>query len=543
MNTQSTLWQKLSLHQKTLSNTHMREQFTINSQRFNQMHEKLNGMLFDYSKNRINETTLDLLCQLANTMQLKQHMEAMQQGNKINTSEDRAVLHTALRLPSSANPIIVDEENILTKIHHELDRTLAFAESIINGTHLGATGKRITDWVHIGIGGSDIGPQLAVQALSPYHKKVRIHFVNNSDDANIAQVLAPLNPENTAFSIASKSFSTPETLLNAHAARAWFKEHNLPEAGIARHFVAISSDVVAAQNFGIPANHVFAMFDWVGGRYSVWSPIGLPVMIAIGERKFREFLNGAHAMDHHFFNTEFRHNIPVLMALLHIWYTNFYDSDGLAIAPYSHNLRRLPSWLNQLDMESCGKSRTIDGQTINYTTGGIVFGEEGVNCQHAFFQLLHQGTRLIPCDFIVPMNTPYKIGRQHRFSVANAFAQSEALMQGKTKEEAYAELASLSESQRNQLAPHKEFPGNRPSNSILIDELTPFNLGMLMAMYEHKVFTQGVLWNINPFDQWGVEYGKVLAKTIEPELSSTHELKHNSSTNGLIHFYRTHHSR
>ncbi|WP_373779278.1 glucose-6-phosphate isomerase, partial [Neisseria dentiae] len=472
--TQSAAWQNLQAHQINTANMRMRELFEADPQRFDNMHETLHGLLFDYSKNRISEETLQLLCELAETAGLKQQAEAMRRGDKINISEKRAVLHTALRLPADAAPVLVDGENVIPAVHRELDRALAFAESLINGVHTGATGKRITDFVHIGIGGSDLGPQLAVQALQPFHKNVRVHFVSNSDDANIAQVLAPLNAETTVFCVASKSFGTPETLLNAHAARAWFRDSGLREADIARHFAAISSDVAAARNFGIAPDNVFAMFDWVGGRYSVWSAIGLPVMVAVGGTHFRKFLSGAHAMDDHFFNTPLRRNIPVLLALIGIWYGNFCGAHGQAVVPYSHNLRRLPGYLQQLDMESNGKRRTLHGDTVECHTGGIVFGEEGVNCQHAFFQLLHQGTRLIPADFIVPMRTPYKIGRQHRFTVANAFAQTEALMRGKTLEEARAELAALPEAEREELAPQKEFPGNQPSNSILIEELNPF---------------------------------------------------------------------
>ncbi|OSI10180.1 glucose-6-phosphate isomerase [Neisseria zoodegmatis] len=532
------IWQDLQAHQINTSSLNMRDQFQADPARFDKMHETLHGLLLDYSKNRISEETLDLLCRLADASGVKQQAEAMRRGDKINLSENRAVLHTALRLPVGSPAVYVDGESVLSDIHRELERALTFADSLLNGSHTGATGKRITDFVHIGIGGSDLGPQLAVQALQPYLQNIRVHFVSNSDDANIAQVLAPLNPETTVFCVASKSFGTPETLLNAQAARNWFCDRGLNEADIARHFTAISSNVEAARDFGITPEHVFAMFDFVGGRYSVWSAIGLPVMVAIGSARFRELLNGAHAMDEHFFHTDFRHNMPVLLALLGVWYGNFCNACGHAVVPYSHNLRRLPAYLKQLDMESNGKRRTLQGETVSWHTGGIVFGEEGVNGQHAFFQLLHQGTRLIPTDFIVPMRTPYNIGRQHRFTVANAFAQAEALMLGKTLDEARAELAGLPEAEREALAPHKEFPGNRPSNSILIDELNPFNLGMLLALYEHKIFVQGVIWNINPFDQWGVEYGKVLAKNIEPELEQTTELHHDASTNGLIGFYR-----
>ncbi|MCP1660327.1 glucose-6-phosphate isomerase [Neisseria perflava] len=538
MTTHSATWQALTEHFQATHTVHMREQFAADPQRFARMHETLHGLLFDYSKNRVNEETLHLLCNLAEAAGLPQQMAAMRRGDKINASEQRAVLHTALRLPDNAVPLSVDGEDIMPKLHRELDRALAFAESIISGTHTGTTGKRITDFVNIGIGGSDLGPQLCVQSLKAYRKHVRLHFVSNSDDADIARTLSGLNPETTLFCVASKSFGTPETLLNAYAARAWYKDAGLPEADISRHFCAISSNVNAAQNFGIAPEHVFAMFDWVGGRYSVWSAIGLPVMVAVGESRFRELLRGANTMDEHFFNTPMRHNIPVLMGLLHVWYNNFYNADGHTVVPYSHDMRRFPSWINQLDMESSGKSRTSDGQAVSCKTGGIVFGEEGVNCQHAYFQLLHQGTRLIPCDFIVPMTSPLKVGRQHRFTVANAFAQAEALMKGKTLAEVETELADLPAAERAALAPQKEFPGNRPSNSFLINKISPFTLGMLMAAYEHKVFVQGVIWGINPFDQWGVEYGKVLAKAIEPELFQDKALHHDSSTNGLIEFYR-----
>lgn len=448
-------WQALEQHRLDTQHLHLRDRFAAEPDRFGNMHETLDGLLFDYSKNRLGEDTLQLLCRLAEASPLAGQMHAMQNGEKINLSEHRAVLHTALRLPPDAAPVYVDGENILPKIHRELDRSLAFAESLNNGSHRGITDKPITDFVHIGIGGSDLGPRMCVEALKAYRQNIRVHFVSNSDDADISRTLAHLKPETTVFSIASKSFRTPETLLNAYAARAWYRDAGLPESGIYRHFCAISSDVAAARNFGIAPDNVFAMFDWVGGRYSVWSTIGLPVMVAVGTDRFRELLAGAHAMDTHFFQTPYRRNIPVLMALISIWYNNFQHADGQTAVPYSHNLRHLPSWLNQLDMESLGKNRTADGRPVPHTTGGIVFGEEGVNCQHAYFQLLHQGTRLIPCDFIVPMTTAYGINRQHRFTVANAFAQAEALMKGKTLEEARAELADLPEAERERLAPQK----------------------------------------------------------------------------------------
>lgn len=533
------IWQSLTDHHRLTKNNTMRSQFAEDPDRFGRMHEKLHGMLVDFSKNRITEETLTLLCKLAETAGLAEKTEAMRKGGIINTSEKRAVLHTALRLPSDADPVYVNKENVVPKLHRELDRALAFAEKVISGEYTGATGERITDLVHIGIGGSDLGPLMVAMALTPYHKGVRVHFVSNADDAAIAQVLPNLNPRSTLFSIASKSFGTPETLLNAHTARSWFLEQGMQESDIQRHFAAISTNMPAVEQFGISKDNTFAMFDWVGGRYSVWSAIGLPVMIAVGAENFQSFLAGAHAMDEHFFNTPYRHNIPVLLALLGIWYSNFYQAESHAVIPYSHFLRRLPAHLQQLDMESNGKHVSFNGKEIDYGTGPIIWGEEGVNCQHAFFQLIHQGTRLIPVDFIVPVTTPYNIGNHNRFLVANAFAQSEALMRGKTAEEAAQALSHLPEAERIELAAHNEFEGNRPSNTILLDRLDPFTLGMVLAMYEHKVFVQGAIWNINSFDQWGVEYGKVLAKTIQSELGGEGSPQHDSSTNNLIAYYRS----
>ncbi|MDO4249116.1 MAG: glucose-6-phosphate isomerase [Neisseria sp.] len=534
-------WQALEEHYRQTRAAEMRNQFAAEPDRFARMHETLHGMLLDFSKNRISEETLTLLCRLAEEAGLAEKTEAMRRGDIINTSEKRAVLHTALRLPADAAPVYVNGENVVPKLHRELDRALSFAEKVINGEYTGTGGERITDLVHIGIGGSDLGPLMVTLALTPYQKGVRVHFVSNADDAAIAQVLPGLNPRTTLFSIASKSFGTPETLLNAHAARDWFLAQGMTEADIKRHFVAISTNMPAVEQFGISAENTFAMFDWVGGRYSVWSAIGLPVMVAVGADNFRAFLAGAHAMDEHFFNAPYRRNIPVLLALLGIWYSNFYGAASHAVIPYSHFLRRLPAHLQQLDMESNGKHVTYAGTEADYQTGPIIWGEEGVNCQHAFFQLIHQGTRLIPVDFIAPVTTPYNIGSQHRFLVANAFAQAEALMRGKTVEEARAALPSdMPEAERDELALHNEFGGNRPSNTILLDKLDPFTLGMLLAMYEHKVFVQGAVWNINSFDQWGVEYGKVLAKTIQRELSGEGEPQHDSSTDGLIAYYRNH---
>ena len=530
-------WRELEQHCQDTRHILLRDRFACEPDRFDRMHERLDGMLFDYSKNRLGEDTLQLLCNLADAAGLGRRMHDLRTGAKVNGSEGRAALHTALRLPDGGDAVYAEGRDVLPEIRRELDRALDFARGLDDGSYKGATGRRITDFVHIGIGGSDLGPAMCVQALEPFRRQISVHFVSNADPACLDEALCRLNPETTVFCVASKSFKTPETLLNAQAVKAWYRDAGFSESETGCHFCAVSADTAAAAAFGIAPERVFAMYEWVGGRYSVWSPVGLPVMVAVGGACFRELLAGAHAMDRHFFSTPTRHNIPVLMALIAVWYNNFQHADGQTAVPYSHNLRLLPAWLSQLDMESLGKSRTSDGSLVACKTGGIVFGGEGVDCQHAYFQLLHQGTRLIPCDFIVPMNVRGREDERSRFVVANAFAQAEALMKGKTLDEARAELAGLPETGRERLAPHKEFPGNRPSNSILIDRLSPYNLGMLMAAYEHKTFVQGVIWNINPFDQWGVEYGKQLAKTIGGELQ--HGVSaHDSSTEGLMAFYR-----
>lgn len=530
-------WRVLEQHHQDTRHILLRDRFACEPDRFDRMHERLGGMLFDYSKNRLGEDTLQLLCNLAEAAGLGRKIYDLRTGAKVNGSENRAALHTALRLPDDVEMVCADGKNVLPEIRRELNRALDFARSLDDGSYQGITGKRITDFVHIGIGGSYLGPAMCVQALYPFRRHIGVHFAANADPACLDAVLCRLNPETTVFCVASKSFKTPETLLNAQAVKAWYGGAGFSEQEAAHHFCAVSADTAAAAAFGIAPERVFAMYDWVGGRYSVWSPVGLPVMVAVGGACFRELSAGAHVMDRHFFSTPPRHNIPVLMALIAVWYNNFQNADGQTAVPYSHNLRLLPAWLNQLDMESLGKSRTSDGSPAACKTGGIVFGGEGVDCQHAYFQLLHQGTRLIPCDFIVPMTAQGREDERGRFVVANAFAQAEALMKGKTSDEARAELAGLPETERERLAPHKEFPGNRPSNSILIDRLSPYNLGMLMAAYEHKTFVQGVIWNINPFDQWGVEYGKQLAKTIGGELQHGASA-HDSSTEGLMAFYR-----
>ena len=532
------IWAQLHQHQRATRHMHMKDLFAADADRFAKMHIQLNGLMLDYSKNRITDETLTLLIELANKADLGGWTKKMCCGEAINSSENRAVLHTALRQPPNAC-IMVDGNNIIPKLHFELKKAFAFSEKIYQQQHTGFTGKAITDVVNLGIGGSDLGPQMLTQALTPYHGKTRIHFVSNVDGWDLTEAVSELNPETTLFIIASKSFTTPETLLNAQAARNWFLQQGT-EADIARHFVAVSSNIEAAKVFGITAENIFTLFDWVGGRYSSWSTVGLALMCAIGEEHFRQFLAGGRAMDEHFINTPFAHNIPVILALIGIWYNTFYAAHSYAIIPYAHGLRRLPAHIQQLDMESNGKQTGRLGERLDFDTGPIIWGEEGVNCQHAFFQLLHQGSRLIPSDFIIPINTHYPVGNQHQTLVANAFAQTEALMKGKTREQVWDELSHLPGIERDKLAPQKFFPGNQPSNSILIDELTPFNMGQLLAMYEHKVFVQGVIWGINSFDQWGVEYGKVLAKQIEPELTNQCPINHDNSTNGLIEYFRQH---
>lgn len=538
---QTAIWAQLHQHQRCTRFMHMRDLFQQEPERFEHMHEQLNGLLLDYSKNRITEHTLALLIELAETADLSSWMTKMQTGEKINVSENRAVLHTALRNPADTQ-LYVDGRNIIPDIQYELKHALDFAEAVRTGEYTGVTGNRITDIVNIGIGGSNLGPQMVTLALAHFCKSdLNIHYAANVDSINLMQILQKINPASTIFIIASKSFTTPETLLNAETARQWFLQQGFIEADIARHFVAISSATDKAKTFGIASENIFSMFDWVGGRYSVWSTIGLSVMCAIGRQNFLDFLAGGRAMDEHFFTAPLRHNIPVLLGLIGLWYNTFYATTSHAIIPYDHGLRRLAAHLQQLDMESNGKQVGRYGEHLDFDTGPIIWGEEGVNCQHAFFQLLHQGPRLISSDFIVPINSFSICNKQHKVLVANALAQTEALMQGKTLAEVYAELNHLDNEQRDILAPQKTFPGNQPSNTLLLDEVNPFNLGMLLAMYEHKVFVQGVIWGINSFDQWGVEYGKILAKRIEPQLNNHEELTHDSSTNGLINYFRKHH--
>ncbi len=533
----SPVWAKLHQHQRATRHLHMRDLFAADPARFEHFSLELNGLFLDYSKNRITHRTLGLLTELAHAADLKTWMLRMQSGEKINISEGRAVLHVALRAPAGSH-FCCEGRDIVADIQQTLTRVEQFAEAVRSGQWLGAHGQPIRHVVNLGIGGSDLGPLLAYDALEPFaHGGPTIHFVSNVDGQHLGRVLKHLNPAETLFIIASKSFSTPETLLNAKAARAWLCTH-LGESAVAQHFVAVSTNQAAVTEFGILPENMFPFWDWVGGRYSLWSAIGLPVMLAVGGANFRQMLAGAHEMDQHFFSAKFERNMPVLLALIGVWYNTFYGAHTHAIMPYDQGLARLPAYLQQLDMESNGKRVGRLGELLDFDTGPVIWGEVGVNSQHAFFQLLHQGTRLVPCDFILPVNSHYPFDEHHRALVSNCFAQTEALMRGKTEAEVLQELQDCDEDSLDIILPQKLFPGNQPSNTLLIEHLTPRTLGMLLALYEHKVFVQGIIWGINSFDQWGVEYGKQLARRIEPELSSLAPLCHDSSTNGLISRYR-----
>ena len=533
------VWAQLHLHQRSTKHVEMRDLFEAESDRFLNFSIDLNGFLLDFSKNRITARSLNLLVELSKVAGLRDWIEAARLGEQINTSEHRSVMHFALRA-NIDDVYSVDGQNVVPVVQEELQRCFDFSEKIRQKTWCGFDGAPIRDIVNIGIGGSDLGPRLVAQALHPYAlSDIRVHFVSNLDGADLAQTLEGLDQATTLFIVSSKSFSTPETLDNASAAKTWFLQ-KAQRSDVAKHFVAVSSNAEAVKEFGIAPELMFRFWDWVGGRYSVWSAIGLSAMIAIGEKHFRAFLDGAREMDQHFFSAPHEKNIPVVMALLGIWYNTFYGAHTHAIMPYAHGLARLPAYLQQLDMESNGKRVGRFGEMLDFDTGPVVWGEVGVNSQHAFFQLLHQGTRLVPCDFILPLRSHYAIGKHHQQLVANCLAQTEALMRGKTDTEVLEELqaAGVTGELLDTLLPQKVFPGNQPSNTIVIDELSPRFLGMLLAAYEHKVFVQGVIWGINSFDQWGVEYGKQLAKRIAPELASTEIPRHDCSTNALIERYR-----
>ncbi len=534
-------WLALVDHYQSTHQVHMREQFNQDSQRFDRFSITLNTILFDYSKNRIDQTTIKLLSKLATACQLSEKIKAMFNGDRINTTEDRSVLHSALRYQGT-EPLIVDDVDVRAEVSNELERIKLLCDKVRNGGWLGATGKPITDVVNIGIGGSHLGPQMVTEALKPFAaKNLNMHFVANIDENQINDTLQNLEAASTLFIICSKTFTTQETMLNANTARDWFLSQISDDSQLSKHFVAVSTNLEAALSFGIEQQNVFAIWDWVGGRYSLWSAIGLSVMIAIGMENFKQLLCGAYEIDEHFKTAPFDQNIPVLMGLLGIWYNNFYQSEAMAVLPYCQHLHRFPAYLQQADMESNGKSVNLNGQPIDYSTGPVLFGELGNPSQHAFYQLLHQGTKLVPIDVLTSLSNINGGSKHQDALMSNILAQTEALMRGKTKQEVESELqsANLSPEQINKLSPHKMFPGNRPSNTFLFDQLDPKTLGSLIATYEHKIFVQGVIWNINSFDQWGVELGKQLASNILDELQDRDSVKsfHDCSTSGLMSHY------
>ena len=528
-------WQALASHYKEVSKLHLRELFKEDPERGERMAVEAVGLYFDYSKNRITDETLELLFRLAEEAGLRSRIDAMFRGDAINVTENRAVLHTALRAPRNAS-ILVDGKNVVPDVHAVLDKMAQFSDNVRNGDWTGHTGKRICNVVNIGIGGSDLGPVMAYEALRAYSdRSLKFRFVSNVDGTDFAEAVRDLDPAETLFIISSKTFTTLETMTNARTARAWsIAGLGDEEVSVAKHFVAVSTNAKEVTKFGIDTANMFGFWDWVGGRYSMESAIGLSTMIAIGPDNFRTMLDGFHQMDEHFRTTPFERNLPVLMGLLGIWYDNFFGSQTVAVLPYEQYLKRFPAYLQQLTMESNGKQVTLEGTEVTYQTAPVYWGEPGTNGQHSFYQLIHQGTKLIPCDFIAFDKSLNPLGRHHDILLANMFAQAEALAFGKTPEQVKAEGIP------DWLVPHRVFEGNRPSNTILADKLTPATLGKLVALYEHSVFTQGVIWNIDSFDQWGVELGKVLAQRIIPELESDTEpnLNHDSSTNHLIRRYR-----
>lgn len=510
-------------------------------ERFERYSISLDEMLVDFSKNRVNDEILDALRDLAKETSLHQAIESMFGGTHINQTEDRAVLHTALR-NRSGHSFFVDGQDVMPEVNEVLAQMKKFSDQVNQGKWLGYSGKPIKSLVNIGIGGSDLGPVMVTEALKPYQAaNLEIYFVSNVDGTHIAETLRKVDPETTLFFIASKTFTTQETMTNAHTARNWFLEHAKEESAVAKHFVALSTNLKGVEAFGIDPQNMFAFWDWVGGRYSLWSAIGLPIACAIGFSNFEKLLSGAHTMDEHFRHSQFNRNIPVLLALIGIWNTNFLGATSEVILPYDQYMHRFAAYFQQGNMESNGKYVSRSGEKVNYTTGPIIWGEPGTNGQHAFYQLIHQGTHLIPCDFIAPAISHNPIGDHHQKLLSNFFAQPEALMKGKSLSQVSEEMskAGKSEQEIDQIAPHRVFEGNRPTNSILIKQITPYSLGMLIAMYEHKIFVQGAIWNIFSFDQWGVELGKVLANGILPELKDQTEVtSHDGSTNGLINAYK-----
>ena len=543
-----TAWNALEAHHAQIESAHLRDLFAADATRGERLTLEAAGLYLDYSKNRVTDETLKLLLNLARETGVEAKRAAMFAGEKINVTEDRAVLHTALRAPKGSE-VLVDGKNVVPEVHEVLDRMGAFADQIRAGTWLGHTGKPIVNVVNIGIGGSDLGPVMAYRALEFYSDRhLTLRFVSNVDGTEFVEAVRDLDPAETLFIVSSKTFTTQETMANAGSARQWslaaLKDAGVStEGAVARHFVAVSTNAAAVQKFGIDTANMFGFWDWVGGRYSMDSAIGLSVMLAVGPERYHELLAGFHEMDEHFRTAPLEQNMPVLMALIGLWYDDFFNAQTLAILPYDHYLSQFSAYLQQLDMESNGKHVTLNGETVDYQTGPVIWGQPGTNGQHAFYQLIHQGTRLIPCDFIGfsqslnPLNSP--LGQHHDLLMANVFAQTEALAFGKTLQQVQTEGVA------DELAPHRVFEGNRPTNTLLAQELTPRILGAMIALYEHKVFVQGAIWNINSFDQWGVELGKVLAAKIVPELVDPAEpaLKHDSSTNALIRRYRSQRQR
>jgi glucose-6-phosphate isomerase len=538
--TETKAWQKLEADFLMMQATHLKELFEEDPNRFSSFHLQFEDILVDFSKNLITAETLNHLTDLANEVELHDAIDKMFRGAPINQTEKRAVLHTALRNRSNT-PVMVDGIDVMPEINRVLNQVKQLADSVQLGTWKGFSGKTITDIVNIGIGGSDLGPYMVTEALKPYWSTIKPHFVSNVDATHLAETLKQVNPETTLFIIASKTFTTQETMTNARTAREWFLKQTNGDGDVSKHFVAVSTNQKAVTEFGIAPENMFVFWDWVGGRYSLWSSIGLSIACTIGYENFSKLLEGAHAMDNHFKNEPFEKNIPVILALIGVWYNNFFGAASEAILPYDQYLHRFAAYFQQGNMESNGKLVDRSGNEIYYQTGPIIWGEPGTNGQHAFYQLIHQGTKLIPCDFIAPAQSHNPIGDHHQKLLSNFFAQTEALMTGKTYDDVVAELTKngMNDEQINFHAPFRVFPGNRPSNSILFKKLTPHTLGCLIAMYEHKIFVQGIIWNVFSFDQWGVELGKVLANKILPELATNEPVSsHDSSTNGLINYFK-----
>ena len=543
--TKTTAWHQLAAHFDAMKTRHMRDLFADDPGRFERFSVRFEDFLLDYSKNRITADTIRYLLDLARDMKVEHWRDRMFAGARLNNTEGRAVLHVALRNRSN-RPILIDGKDVMPEVNAVLARMGGFAEQVRSGEWLGYTGRPITDVVNIGIGGSDLGPVMVCEALRPYgHERLSMHFVSNVDGSQIAETLKRLDPETTLFVVASKTFTTQETLTNAHTARDWF----LAKAGdvrcVAKHFVAVSTNREGVVAFGIDPQNMFEFWDWVGGRYSLWSAIGLPIVLYVGMGRFEELLAGAHAMDEHFRTEPLERNMPAILGVLGVWYNNFFGACSHAILPYDQYLHRFPAYLQQADMESNGKYVDRDGRRVGYQTGPIIWGEPGTNGQHAFYQLIHQGTKLVPADFIAAAESHNPLGAHHRILLSNYFAQPEALMRGRSYEEACAELEAqgVPEAERLARAPHMVFEGNRPTNSILYRQLTPRTLGSLIALYEHKIFVQGIIWHVNSYDQWGVELGKKLAKVILPELDGDEVVTgHDASTNGLINAYKSLHT-